>query len=160
MLKSLAIAALAAFAASTASAVPATPEAVEALLESMNTTDIVTETIDDTIVRIDATRQGYNFTVRLMDCTEGTNCVSSMIFATFNMDARPTLTDFTNVNEYNDSYPFGRAFLIGDTETDGYLVGVDYAVSLTDENTFGADEVNLFFVILNSFIAHMQETDW
>jgi hypothetical protein len=160
MLKSLAIAATATLFATTASAVPATPEAVEALLASMNTTDIVSETIDDTIVRIDGTRQGYNFTVRLMDCTEGTNCVSSMIFATFNMDTRPQLADFTSVNEYNDSYPFGRAFLIGDTETDGFLVGVDYAVSLSDENALGTDEVNLFFVILNSFVGHMQETDW
>jgi len=159
MLKSLALAATAALFATTASAVPATPEAVEALLASMNTTDIVTETVDDTIVRIDATRQGYNFTVRLMDCTEGTNCVSSMIFATFNMDARPTLAEFTHINLYNDNYPFGRAFLIGDTETDGYLVGVDYAVSLADENAFGADEVNLFFVILDSFIAHMQDSE-
>jgi hypothetical protein len=160
MLKSLAIAATATLFATTASALPATPEAVEALLASMNTTDIVSETIDDTIVRIDGTRQGYNFTVRLMDCTEGTNCVSSMIFATFNMDTRPQLADFTSVNEYNDSYPFGRAFLIGDTETDGFLVGVDYAVSLSDENALGTDEVNLFFVILNSFVGHMQETDW
>jgi len=158
MLKSLAIAAIAALFAATASAAPATPEAVKALLESMDTTDIETERVDDAIVRIDATRQGYNFTVRLMDCNDGTNCVSAMIFATFNVDARPTLADFIDINEYNDSYPFGRAFLIGDTETDGYLIGVDYAFSMADENMFGASEVNLFFVILDSLIAHMQET--
>ena len=157
MLKPLAIAATAALFATTASAAPATPEAVEVMLTAMDTTEIQTERVDDTIVRIDATRQGYKFTVRLMDCTDGTACVSSMIFATFNVDARPTLADFTHINEYNDSYPFGRAFLIGDTETDGYLIGVDYAFSMADENALGADEINLFFVILDSFIAHMQE---
>lgn len=157
MLKTLAMAAIAAMFAPTVSAVPATPEAVEALLSSMNATEIQTETVDETVVGIDATRQGYAFTVRLMDCTDSTNCVSAMIFATFNMAGRPMLADFTHLNAYNDTYPFGRAFLIGDTDTDGYLVGVDYSLSMADENMLGTNEINLFFVILDSFITHMQE---
>ena len=64
---------------------------------------------------------------------------------------------FQKINNDTDSYPFGRAFLIGSPDTEGYMVGIDYAISLADENNYGEQEVNLFFIIQESFIAHMQD---
>ena len=120
MFKPLAVAMSATCLAFAASANPASPDSVSGLLQGMDSTDVVIEWVDDSTARVDATRNGYNFT------------------------------------DYNDSYPFGRAFLIGDPDTEGYMVGIDYSISLADENDYGQQEVSLFFIILDSFITHMQ----
>lgn len=157
MFKPLALAISAACIASAAYADPASPDAVSDLLKGMDSSDVAVEWIEDTIARVDATRLGYNFTVRLMDCDETRTCRSSLTFATFDMDGTPDISAFQKINDYNDSYPFGRAFLIGAPDRQGYMVGIDYAISLADENNYGQQEVNLFFIILDSFIAHMQD---
>ena len=156
MFKPLAVAMSATCLAFAASANPASPDSVSGLLQGMDSTDVVIEWIDDSTARVDATRNGYNFTVRLMDCDESKKCKSSLTFATFDMDGTPDIGEFQKINDYNDSYPFGRAFLIGDPDTEGYMVGIDYSISLADENDYGQQEVSLFFIILDSFITHMQ----
>ena len=133
MFKPLTVAISAICLAFAASAEPASPDSVSGLLQGMDSTDVVVEWVDDATARVDATRNGYNFTVRLMDCNESKKCKSSLTFATF-----------------------GRAFLIGDPNTEGYMVGIDYSISLADENDYGQQEVSLFFIILDSFITHMQ----
>ena len=158
MFKSLALAISAVTLASAAAADPAGPEDVVALLQSMDSTNIATEWLDDATVRIDANREGYNFTFRLMDCNAEERCVSNMLFATFDMPGAPGIDDYIKINEYNDNYPFGRAFLISsESDEDGYVIGVDYAFITADENKIGEEEVKFFFVILNSFVSHMQE---
>ncbi len=157
MLKSLALALAAASIAFAASADAGNPDSVAAMLRDTNSTNVEIEWVDDTIARIDASRDGYNFSIRMMDCNADQYCISNMIFATFDMAGSPALADYMKVNEYNDSYPFGRAFLIGQPDEDGYVIGVDYTFMTSDENVLGKEEVDLFFVILDSFVTHMQE---
>jgi hypothetical protein len=157
MLKPLALAIAAASMAFTASATPGNPEAVAEMLRNSDSANVEIEWVDDTIARIDANRDGYNYSIRMMDCNADQYCVSNMIFATFDMDGSPALADYIKINEYNDSYPFGRAFLIGGPDEDGYVIGVDYTFMTSDENVLGEEEVNLFFVVLDSFVKHMQE---
>ncbi len=156
MFKSLALAFSAVSLACAAAADPASPDTVSGLLQGMDSTNVVVEWVDDRTARIDATRGGFKFTVRLMDCNESQKCNSSMTFATFEMTGTPGLSEFQKINDYNDNYPFGRAFLIGSPDTDGYIIGIDYATSLADENDYGQQEVNLFFLVLDSFIKHIQ----
>tara|TARA_R110002020_G_scaffold224599_1_gene434320 strand:- start:196276 stop:196755 length:480 start_codon:yes stop_codon:yes gene_type:complete len=157
MLKPLALAIAAASMAFTASATPGNPEAVAEMLRNSDSANVEIEWVDDTIARIDANRDGYNYSIRMMDCNADQYCVSNMIFATFDMDGSPALADYIKINEYNDSYPFGRAFLIGAPDEDGYVIGIDYTFMTSDENVLGEEEVNLFFVVLDSFVKHMQE---
>jgi hypothetical protein len=157
MLKPLALAIAAASMAFTASATPGNPEAVAEMLRNSDSANVEIEWVDDTIARIDANRDGYNYSIRMMDCNADQYCVSNMIFATFDMDGSPALADYIKINEYNDSYPFGRAFLIGAPDEYGYVIGVDYTFMTSDENVLGKEEVDLFFVILDSFVTHMQD---
>tara|TARA_R110000787_G_scaffold59109_1_gene134014 strand:+ start:4264 stop:4743 length:480 start_codon:yes stop_codon:yes gene_type:complete len=157
MLKSLALAIAAASMVLTASADAGNPEAVAQMLRNSDSTNVGIEWVDDTIARIDASRDGYNYSIRMMDCNDAQYCVSNMIFATFDMVGAPGMADYMKINEYNDSYPFGRAFLIGSPDEDSYVIGVDYTFMTSDENVLGKEEVDLFFVILDSFVKHMQE---
>ena len=85
MFKPLTVAISAICLAFAASAEPASPDSVSGLLQGMDSTDVVVEWVDDATARVDATRNGYNFTVRLMDCNESKKCKSSLTFATFDM---------------------------------------------------------------------------
>lgn len=157
MFKSLALAISAIIFGATASAGPSGPEEVADLLRKMNSENVEVEWVDDETVRIDASRSGYNYTFRLMDCNAEKRCVSNMLFATFDMEGVPGISEYVKINDYNDNYPFGRAFLIGSESDDGYVIGIDYAFITSDENSVGEDEVNMFFIILDSFVSHMQE---
>jgi hypothetical protein len=157
MLKTLALAIFATTLASAAHAEPSDPQTVANLLRAMNSTDVKVEWIDDSTARVDAVRNGYNYTYRLMDCNADKVCASNMIFATFDMIGLPDVFEYQRINEYNDNYPFGRAFLVSSEDKEGYVVGVDYAFITSDENKAGEAEVNMFFVILDSFVQHMQD---
>mgnify|MGYP003673547662 CR=1 FL=1 len=91
MFKPLAVAMSATCLAFAASANPASPDSVSGLLQGMDSTDVVIEWIDDSTARVDATRNGYNFTVRLMDCDESKKCKSSLTFAAFDMGGTPDI---------------------------------------------------------------------
>lgn len=152
--KSLAIAALAGGAVMSASAYPITPEDAANLLRNMDSENVEVTTISDEISRIDAQRNGYYYSVRMMDCVDDRGCNSVMQFATWSMDGSPDFEMYEKINHYNDSYPFGRAFIYQGGE-EGYSVGVDYVIDLSDEQNYNDDDVEMFFNVIESFVGHL-----
>ena len=159
MLKPLALAALSVSMVHAATAEPISPRDASKLLKDMGSTGVSIKWVNDETARIEATLKDYFFNVRLMNCNDEGLCASSMIFATFSMDGSPSFSEYQHINEYNDSYPFGRAFLLDSSDADEYVVGVDYSADISAENDFTEGDVDMFFVILNSFVTHMSEAE-
>ncbi len=98
------------------------------------------------------------FTTRVMRCDQQDQCRTILMFANFDMGRPLEPSDYETVNGYNESYPFGRAYVFNDEEANEVTIGIDYVVDLEDENAFGTNEVNTFQIIIGSFFEHMMES--
>ena len=148
----------------TASAVPITPADVGAVLSANDVLDVEIDPIEagsDFAIgsgTVDLGGSTVNFTTRIMRCDDGITCKTVLMFANFALGRPARPGDYEAVNSYNDTYPFGRAYVYVDENGDA-SVGVDYVVDLEDENVFGANEVSTFGIILSSFLDQMATTD-
>lgn len=146
-----------------ASAVPTTSTDVARIFEANGITNIDADPAEgDTALVSGSIDLGagtpVNFTARIMRCEDGANCRTVLIFANFDLGREVRTNDYVAVNSYNDSYPYGRAYVFVDQ--DGMAsVGVDYVVDLEDENAFGENEVETFRIVVSSFIDHISTTD-
>jgi hypothetical protein len=136
---------------------PVTAETVEAVLADHGVTDITFYPDEgDSIGSLEGLYPDLDvgFSVRLLRCEDGPDCFTALFFANFDLERTPEASDYFDMNSYNDTYPFGRAYVYED-EDGTAAIGVDYVVDLEDENVFGDNEVATFGVILSSFIDHM-----
>lgn len=142
-----------------AAAVPTNPASVQSTLTSAGATGVTADPGQGDYVitygSIDpGTGSTVNFTARLMRCENNANCKTVLQFANFDMERTVRPADYEAINAYNDSYPFGRAYIY--TYDDGnFAFGVDYVTDLDDENQFGTNEVETFKIVLGSFLDHM-----
>ena len=161
MLKPVLISLAAAFAlAPAALAAPMTPDAVADVLRDAGDTDVTVTWVSDKVARVDSNRDGLYYSVRLFGCDEQKSCIGVMTFATYAEPGTLDLSVYQRNNQYNDSYPFGRGFVMAPEENDGtYTIGLDYTLDIANETTFDKDDVDLFFDALNAYVIHMESTD-
>jgi len=111
--------------------------------------------LDEKTATIDGKMSEYFYTVRMMNCSAVRVCETVMIFATFEMGGAPGLESYLRTNEYNDSYPFGRAFVLDPEDEDTHILGVDYAIDVSGGHTFTGLDMDKFMAILSSYVDHM-----
>jgi len=141
-------------------AAPITPEAAADVLRAAGDTDVVVNEASDSSVRIDASRDGIFYSVRLFGCDETSTCEGVMIFATYAEPGALDLSVYERNNLYNDSFPFGRGFLLPGDEGDGtYTIGLDYSIDLGGEAVFDNSDVELFFGALGAYVVHMESAE-
>jgi hypothetical protein len=141
-------------------AAPITPEAAAEVLRAAGDTEVTVNDAGDTAVRIDANRGGVFYSVRLFSCDEARSCVGVMIFATYAEPGALDLSVYERNNQYNDSFPFGRGFLLPGEEGDGtYTIGLDYSLDIGGEANFDNDDVDLFFGALDAYVTHMESPE-
>jgi len=152
------VCAVAAFAmAVPALAWPIAPENAGKVLTNAGSEEVEVTWLGDDVARVDAKQGEYYYSVRLMNCDESKMCNSAMFFATFTMSGSPDLAMYEQTNLYNDSYPFGRAFILPSGDGESYGIGVDYGLDLQNEHNFDAEDLKMFEDILTSYAAHMSE---
>ena len=136
-------------------AYPLSAEDAANLLRQYGAEDVEVFDLDNDVHVIDAKKNTYNFSVRMMDCSDEGRCRSVMMFSNFNMAGAPDIDQYNRINHFNDSRPFGRAFLLGQPYEEDYKVGVDYVIDISQENNFNAADLDLFFIVVDSFVEHM-----
>jgi len=146
-------------AAFTAHAAPITPEAAKAAIEASGAIISDENAVGSDVYVIDASwaDTNMNFSVRLGACTEAGSCSWVMTFATFQISPEGWEGLLQKANAYNDSYPFGRAFVLPDDNGAPMAVGIDYVVNIADEATFDGNDLEMFRTIVTSFIDHWTE---
>lgn len=77
-----------------------------------------------------------------------------MMFSTFDLGQTADADTLVRTNSYNDSYPFGRAFVVPSGEEGNDLVGIDYVIDLSGEAVLDAGDIAQFQEVLQSYIAH------
>lgn len=139
-----------------ASATPVTPNEAEDIIETYGASLIGSSPAGDNAHVIDAKFDTLNFSVRLGDCDAADQCSYAMMFATFDLGQKASAGTLEKTNAYNDSYPFGRAFVIpSGTEPDASdAVGVDYVVDLSNETEFDNEDIARFETVLSTYISH------
>lgn len=157
MIRSILSAAAALVLAAPAMAWPISPENAAKVLTNAGSEDAEVVWLSDEVARIDAKVDDFFYSVRMMNCTEDKTCGSAMLFATFTMEGAPDMAMYEKTNLYNDSYPFGRAFILDEPGSEGYTVGVDYTVDLRNEHNLDAEDLGLFRDILPAYTGHMSE---
>lgn len=141
-------------------AAPMTPEAAADVLRNAGDTDVNVTWVSDTAARIDSNKDGIYYSVRLFACDEQKSCSGAMIFATYAEPGTLDLSVHERNNAFNDSYPFGRGFVLAPEENDGtYTIGLDYSIDISDEANFDNGDVDLFFTALDAYVTHMESTD-
>jgi len=141
-------------------ATPMTPEAAATIMRDAGDTDVVVNWVTESAARIDAARDGIYYSVRLFGCDEQKVCSGVMMFATYAEPGTLDLSVYERNNEYNDSYPYGRGFLLPSNDGDGtYTIGLDYAIDISGEAELGNDDIDLFFGILDAYVRHMESTE-
>lgn len=130
------------------------------MLEASGSEGIQLNWLSDDTAQIDARLDPYLYSIRMLGCNAEAGCDRVLIFSTFRVAGYPDLAAYQKVNHYNDTIPFGRAFLLEPApEEDTFSVGVDYALDLTHETRLDAADMDKFIVIVDSFVARMNETD-
>ena len=137
------------------SATPVSPEDASSVLLAAGSETAEVTWLSEDIARIDGKYGDYFYSVRMMNCDSEAQCSTAMIFATFTMTGVPGLSTYEKINEYNDSLPFGRAFLLMSEVEDNYIVGVDYSLDLAHEHDLTKQDMELFMNILLQFTGHM-----
>lgn len=141
-------------------AAPMTPDEAARILREAGDTDVTVTWVSDRAARIDANRGGLYYSVRMFACDAQKACSGAMMFATFAEPGTLDLSVYERNNRYNDSYPYGRGFLLEPAEPDGtYTIGFDYALDISEEASFGPDDVELFFGALGVYVSHMEGDD-
>lgn len=137
-----------------ANAGPISKADLRALIEQQ---DIITgETTDtDNSYRFDVTRQGSFYSVRTDECDAASTCKMVMFFVTFKVPRDIDPETYIKINDYNDSYFFGRAFGYDQIEDDNTsVVGVDLVVALDADDTLTTDDLNRFIDVWGLFLTH------
>ena len=141
-------------------AAPVAPETAAEMMRNAGDTDVNVTWVSDGAARIDAARDGVYYSVRMFACDEAKLCSGAMVFATFAEPGSLDLSVYERNNAFNDSYPYGRGFLLTSKEEDGtYTIGLDYSIDLSAEAEFGSDDIELFFGILDAYVRHMESTE-
>lgn len=141
-------------------AAPITPEAAADVLRAAGDAEVTVDRVSDTAARIDANRQGVFYSVRLFGCDETKACEGVMIFATYAEPGALDLSVYERNNEFNDTYPFGRGFLLPGQENDGtYTIGLDYSIDIGGEANFDNADIDLFFGALDAYVTHMESPE-
>lgn len=136
-----------------AAAKPITPSQAEDLLADYGANLSASTAVGEDAHTIDAQIGDINMTVRLGGCDENGFCNYAMMFATFDLGSAADETTLMKTNGYNDSFPFGRAFVVpGDDGND--IVGIDYVVDISSEANLDATDIARFEEILSSYINH------
>lgn len=138
----------------TAQAAPVSPSEAEDVLEAYGATLTASSGAGENAHTIDATIEGVNITVRLGSCGEDGRCGYAMFFSTFDLGQPADLQTLARTNAYNDSYPFGRAFVIPSEDGSSDVVGIDYVIDLTGDASLDADDVARFAEVLSSYVNH------
>ena len=141
-----------------ANAEPITPEDARQLLASVDaeTGDLPDE--DGSVYVLDFRLNGLSQTLRLTDCEPDSGCKLAIIFATFDPPADvPPVQLLDAANRYNDSYPFGRAFVLPNNDGSVRAIGVDYSLDLRNETSLDAVDLNLFYQIVVAYTDHHSE---
>lgn len=139
---------------------PMTPETAAAMMRDAGDTDVTINSTTETAFRIDAARDGVYYSVRLFGCDAQKACSGAMMFATFAEPGALNLSVYERNNEYNDSYPYGRGFLLPSNDGGAtYTIGLDYAIDISGEAELGNDDIDLFFGILDAYVRHMESTE-
>ena len=141
-----------------AQASPVTPSEAEDVLEAYGATLQGTSVASETAHTIDAEIDGVNITVRLGNCDDTDQCGYVMFFSTFDLGDTATDETLARTNAYNDSYPFGRAFVIPAQEGGSDVVGIDYVIDLSGEAEMNTEDVSRFQEVLSSYITHWTNT--
>ena len=152
--------AAAALLAPVALAAPMTPEVAADVLRNAGDTDVTVTWVSDAAARIDSNREGIYYSVRLFGCDETKTCSGAMVFATYAEPGALDLSVYERNNQYNDSYPFGRGFLLPSENNDGtYTIGLDYTIDLSGEAVLDDGDIELFFGALDAYVSHMESTE-
>jgi len=159
MIKHSVCAAAAALLALPGLAWPISPENAGTVLTRADSEDVNVVWLNDQAARIDAKRGDYQYSVRIMDCDETKACATAMIFATFEMTGTPDFAMYEKTNLFNDSFPYGRAFILPRADNQSYAVGVDYSLDLRNEANFDVEDVSKFMSILGAYIDHMSQQE-
>lgn len=147
--------ALAAMMALPALAWPISPENAATILTRAGGEDVELTWLGDDAARLDAKQGDFKYSVRMMDCDEAKVCASAMIFATFEMSGAPDFAMYQKTNHFNDSFPFGRAFILPRPDQQSFALGVDYSLDLRNEANFDTEDMDKFMSILDDYIGHM-----
>lgn len=137
-----------------AHAMPITPLQAITVMERSGAAVEPAEAIGSDAHRINVKIGEYNATVRLGNCDEEDRCSYAMMFATFNLGRTADEAVLTKTNHYNDSFPFGRAFVLKGNDETGDVVGVDYAIDISSDASFDATDLARFEEILAAFVDH------
>ena len=143
----------------TAHAAPITPEAAKGVIKASGATISSERAASANAYVISAmwADQNLNFSVRLGDCSGTGSCSWAMTFATYELPASDWESVLQKVNSYNDSYPFGRAFVVAGANDKPKAIGIDYAVNIADEASFDSKDLTKFRNIATNFIEHWTE---
>lgn len=137
-----------------------TPQAAVDMLGTTGSEEIELTWLSEDAAQIDAKYESYFYSIRMTYCGDVSGCGAAIMFATFRMPGAPDLEMYRTINAYNDTTPFGRAFLLEPgAEDDTYAVGVDYVLDLSNEGRLDRTDVEMFADILDTFVIHMSETD-
>ena len=110
--------------------------------------------------KVDIRMNDINATVRLGNCGDDGRCGYVMMFATFDLGVPADKEVFDKTNFYNDSYPFGRAFILdNEDEAASDIVGIDYTVDLSNEANFDTDDLETFKSVLDAYVAHWSKQE-
>ncbi len=137
-----------------AHATPISPSQAEDVIESAGATLTGSQPAGEGSHTIDASLGEVNITVRLGNCAEDDTCGYAMMFSTFDLGQAADANTLAKSNSYNDSYPFGRAFVVPSEDEGGDLVGIDYVIDLSGEAELDAGDIAQFEQVLKSYIAH------
>ena len=141
-----------------ANAEPITPEGARQLLASADAEIGNLPDEDGPVYVLDFRLNGLSQTLRLTDCEPESGCPYAIIFATFDPPAGvPAVQLLDAANRYNDSYPFGRAFVLPNNDGSVRAIGVDYSLDLRNETSLGGDDLDLFYQIVVAYADHQSE---
>lgn len=139
---------------------PITPSQAEDVIEAAGATLSASEASGEFSHAIDARIGDVNITVRLGGCDADTGlCNYAMMFSTFDLGQKANEQTLFKTNSYNDSYPFGRAFVIPGQDDSGDIVGVDYVIDLSGEASLDPEDIGMFQEILSSYVTHWTGTN-
>lgn len=135
-----------------------TPEGARQLLASVDAEIGSLPDEDGSVYVLDYRLNGLSQTLRLTDCEPDIGCQVAIIFATFDPPADvPPVQLLDAANRYNDSYPFGRAFVLPNNDGSVRAIGVDYSLDLRNETSLDAVDLNLFYQIVVAYTDHHSE---
>ena len=135
-----------------AEAGPVTPAQVETVLQDYGATLNNSRSVSDTAHVIKAEVDERSVHVRLDECNEANQCGVVIMFTAFGLDREIDEATLRKTNQYNDSYPIGRAFVFPESEGDGNLVGIDYVIDVSGEAVVDNGDLKRFDEAVDAYV--------